>query len=413
MNKKNIWLINQYSYPPGKSGWRRHFDLFRYFDRGKYNIDIICGSFLHNSEKQHLLKKNEREGFIEEEGIKYHILRVMCYSKHIDRLIAMIQFFFKVIFFSKKLLKKSKPDIIIASSPHPFNGLAGMYLAKKYKCPFIIEIRDLWPETWVAMGATTRKSIIYKIFAYIEKKLYKNADKIVTLTANKDYYISIGVDEKKVEIVSNGVDLESYDSNLREYKTPLILPKDKFNILYTGSHAQGDSLDILIEVAKSLLNKRIEFHLVGEGVAKNELKKLVQNYNLDNVKFYDVVKKYEIPSLLKESNVLVMLLRDIPLYKYGMSPNKMYEYFASAKPIIFSGNVANDMVKEANAGISVEAENIEKIREAILALYNISKEEREILGKNGRKYVAENYDTKVLSKKVEKIILNLLEDKNV
>ena len=392
MNKKNIWLINQYSYPPGKSGWRRHFDLFRYFDRGKYNIDIICGSFLHNSEKQHLLKKNEREGFIEEEGIKYHILRVMCYSKHI---------------------KKSKPDIIIASSPHPFNGLAGMYLAKKYKCPFIIEIRDLWPETWVAMGATTRKSIIYKIFAYIEKKLYKNADKIVTLTANKDYYISIGVDEKKVEIVSNGVDLESYDSNLREYKTPLILPKDKFNILYTGSHAQGDSLDILIEVAKSLLNKRIEFHLVGEGVAKNELKKLVQNYNLDNVKFYDVVKKYEIPSLLKESNVLVMLLRDIPLYKYGMSPNKMYEYFASAKPIIFSGNVANDMVKEANAGISVEAENIEKIREAILALYNISKEEREILGKNGRKYVAENYDTKVLSKKVEKIILNLLEDKNV
>lgn len=219
--------------------------------------------------------------------------------------------------------------------------------------------------------------------------------------------------KKKVEIVSNGVDLESYDSNLREYKTPLILPKDKFNILYTGSHAQGDSLDILIEVAKSLLNKRIEFHLVGEGVAKNELKKLVQNYNLDNVKFYDVVKKYEIPSLLKESNVLVMLLRDIPLYKYGMSPNKMYEYFASAKPIIFSGNVANDMVKEANAGISVEAENIEKIREAILALYNISKEEREILGKNGRKYVAENYDTKVLSKKVEKIILNLLEDKNV
>lgn len=413
MNKKNIWLINQYSYPPGKSSWRRHFDLFRYFNKDKYNIDIISGSFLHNSENQHILKEEEKEIVIETEGIKYHILRVMGYSKHIDRIIAMVQFFFKVIFFSKKLLKNSKPDIIMASSPHPFNGLAGMYLAKKYKCPFIIEIRDLWPETWVAMGATTRKSIIYKIFAYIEKKLYKNADKIVTLTANKDYYISIGIDEKKVEIVSNGVDLESYASNLREYKSPLSFSKDNFNILYTGSHAQGDTLDILIETAELLSKEKIVFHLVGEGVIKEELKKMVELNNIDNVKFYNVVKKYEIPSLLKESDAVIMLLRDIPLYKYGMSPNKMYEYLASAKPIIFSGNVVNDMVKEANAGVSVEAENSKMLKDGILSLQKMTIEEREVLGKNGRKYVEENYDTKILSKKIEKIILNLLEDKNV
>ncbi|WP_338998852.1 glycosyltransferase family 4 protein [Fusobacterium animalis] len=413
MDKKNIWLINQYSYPPRKSGWRRHFDLFRYFNKDKYNIDIISGSFLHNSENQHILKKNEKERIIEAEGIKYHILRVMSYSKHIDRIIAMIQFFFKVIFFSKKLLKSSKPDIIIASSPHPFNGLAGMYLARKYKCPFMLEIRDLWPETWVAMGAITRKSVLYKVFAYIEKKLYKNADKIITLTANKDYYTLIGIDEKKVEIISNGVDLESYDSNLREYKSPLTFSKDSFNILYTGSHAQGDALDVVIETARILSNEKIIFHLVGEGVIKEELKKRVGENNIKNVKFYDVVKKYEIPSLLKESDAVIMLLRDIPLYKYGMSPNKMYEYLASSKPIIFSGNVVNDMVKEANAGISVEAENTEKIKEAVLSLYNMSKEEREILGKNGRIYVEENYDTKILSKKIEKIILNLLEDKNV
>ena len=413
MNKKNIWLINQYSYPPGKSAWRRHFDLFRYFDKNKYNIDIICGSFLHNSENQHILEENEKERIVETEEIKYHILRVMGYSKHIDRIIAMIQFFFKVIFFSKKLFKNSKPDMIIASSPHPFNGLAGMYLAKKYKCPFIIEIRDLWPETWVAMGATTRKSILYKIFAYIEKKLYKNANKIVTLTANKDYYTSIGIDEKKVEIISNGVDLESYDSNLKEYRSPLTFSKDNFNILYTGSHSQGDALDVLIETAELLSEEKIVFHLVGEGVIKEELKKIVEKNNINNVKFYERVKKYEIPSLLKESDAVVMLLRDIPLYKYGMSPNKMYEYLASTKPIIFSGNVANDMVKEANAGVSVVAENSKKLKDGILTLQKMTINEREILGKNGRKYVEKNYDTKVLSKKLERVILKLLEDKNV
>ena len=110
---------------------------------------------------------------------------------------------------------------------------------------------------------------------------------------------------------------------------------------------------------------------------------------------------------------MILPVRNKPLYKYGISPNKMYEYFASSRPIIFSGNVANDMVKEANAGISVEAENIEKIKKAILSLYNMSRDKREVLGKNGRKYVEENYDIKILSKKIEKIILNLLEDKNV
>ena len=99
MNKKSIWLISQYSYPPGKSSWRRHFDLFRHFNKNKYNIDIVSGSFLHNSENQHILKEDEKERIIEAEGIKYHILRVMSYSKRLDRIIAMIQFFFKVIFF--------------------------------------------------------------------------------------------------------------------------------------------------------------------------------------------------------------------------------------------------------------------------------------------------------------------------
>lgn len=405
----NILLINQHSYPPGRSNWRRHFDLFKNFSKENYNIDVICGSFVHDR-KEEILNKGEKYRLINSEGIKYHILSGISYKSKIVRMLSMIQFFFKVLFFSKKI--KEKPDIIYASSPHPFNGLAGMYLAKKYKCPFILEIRDLWPETWVAMGATTRKSILYKVFAYIEKVLYKNADKIVTLTANKDYYTSIGVDEKKVEIVSNGVDLEKYDSLIKE-ESPVKFLKNKFNILYTGAHGTANCLEFILEVAKSIKNDNIIFNFIGEGEKKAELIKKAKEYNLKNVEFYPPINKNFIPSTLKNGDAMILPVRDEPLYKYGISPNKMYEYFASAKPIIFSGNVANDMVKDANGGISVEAENIEKIKEAILSLYSMSKDEREVLGKNGRRYVEENYDTKVLSKKIEKIILNLLEDENV
>ena len=405
----NIWLINQHSYPPGKSNWRRHFDLFKNFSKEDYNIDIICGSFVHDR-KEEILNKGEKYRLINSEGIKYHVLSGILYKSKIVRMLSMIQFFFKVLFFSKKL--KDKPDIIYASSPHPFNGLAGMYLARKYKCPFVLEIRDLWPETWVAMGATTKKSIIYKVFAYIEKVLYKNADKIVTLTANKDYYISLGVDEKKVEIVSNGVDLEKYDSLLKE-ESPVKLLENKFNVLYTGAHGTANCLDNILEVAKLIKNDDIVFNFIGEGEKKEELIKKSEEYNLKNVRFYPPINKNLIPNTLKNGDVMIVVAKNTPLYKYGISFNKIFEYFASSKPIIFSGNVANDMVKEANAGISVEAENIEKIKEAVLSLYSVSKSEREVLGKNGRKYVEENYDTKVLSKKIEKIILNLSEDKNV
>lgn len=405
----NILLINQYSYPPGRSNWRRHFDLFKNFSKENYNIDIICGSFVHDR-KVEILNKDEKYRLINSEGIKYHILSGISYKSKIIRMLSMIHFFFTVLFFSKKL--ENKPDIVYASSPHPFNGLAGMYLARKYKCPFILEIRDLWPETWVAMGATTKKSILYKIFAHIEKVLYKNADKIVTLTANKDYYVSVGVDEKKVEILPNGVDLEEYDSLVGE-ESPINFLENKFNILYTGAHGMANCLEIILEVAKLIKNDDIIFNFIGEGEKKEELIKKVKEYNLKNVNFFHPINKNFIPSTLKNGDIMIVAAKNTTLYKYGISFNKMYEYFASSKPIIFSGNVANDMVKEANAGISVEAENIEKVKEAVLTLYKMSKEEREILGKNGRKYVEENYDTKVLFKKIEKIVLNLLEDKNV
>ena len=405
-----ILIINQYSYPPSqKTNSRRHFDLFKNFSKKEYNIDIICGSFIHDRKEQ-ILDKKEKYRLVEEEGINYHILPGMSYKNNLSRMISMIQFYFKVLFFSKKL--KEKPDLVYSSSPHPFNGLVGMRLAKKYKCPFIIEIRDLWPETWVSMGATTKKSLLYKVFAYIEKVLYKNADKIVTVLANKDYFTSIGVDEKKVELVSNGVDLEKYDISIKE-ESPIKFPSDKFNIVYTGKLGTANYIEIILDTAKEIKEEKIFFHIIGEGEKKEELIRKAKENGLENLNFYPPVPKTSIPSILKEASLVIQTLKNTNLYKYGISSNKIYEYFAAAKPIIFSGNAINDMVTEANAGITVDAGNIAKLKEAILSLYSMTDEERKVLGKNGRDYVEKNYDTKILSKKLENIIARLLEGKNV
>lgn len=398
---KNIWLINYYSYPPGTSSWRRHYDLGKELLKYGYNIDIIGGSFVHDR-KKHILNKNEKYRIENHEGLRYHILNGISYSGSLMRILSMIEFMIKVFFYEKKL--KVKPDIIYCSCPHPFNGLISLYLSKKYKCKFILEIRDLWPETWVEMGAITRKSLIYKFFAWIEKLLYKKANKIITLMPGAFMYIEkLGIPKEKVEWVSNGVDLDEFDKNY--FKEPVYkFDKSKFNITYTGSIGIANALEELFEVAKDLREENIMFNIIGDGPLKDKYINCCRENNINNVKFYNPISKDKIPAILRESEVLMTFTKNSNLYKYGISPNKLFEYLASFKPIIFSGNVYNDVVKISNCGISVEAENKEKLKEAFSKICNFSQNKREELGQNGRGYLEKNFTNKVLTNKLLKIL---------
>lgn len=397
---KNIWLINYYSYPPGTSSWRRHYDLGKELLKYGYNIDIIGGSFVHDR-KKHILNKNEKYRIENHNGLNYHILNGISYSGSLMRIISMIEFMIKVFFYEKKL--KTKPDIIYCSCPHPFNGLISLYLSKKYKCKFILEIRDLWPETWVEMGAITRKSIIYKVFAYIEKLLYKKADKIIGLMPGIEIIKQKGIDENKIEWISNGVDLEEFDKNY--IKEPVYkFDKNKFNITYTGSIGIANALDGVFEVAKELLNENIMFNFIGDGPLKEKYINYCKENNISNVKFYNPVFKNDIPAILRESDILIVTTKKCNLYKYGISFNKVFEYLGAAKPIIISYDTEYDFIKEANCGFSVPAEDNREICKNILKLISLSKEEKQALGQNGRKYAEKNFNTKILSKKLDELI---------
>lgn len=404
--KKNIWVINQHCYPLGESNWTRHYDLFNKFNQEDWNIEIIGGSFVHDRRRQ-ILKNNEKFQIRKIDNLNYHILSGKPYKSSIYRVLTMIEFMFKSVFYAKKI--KNIPDIIYSSTPHPFNCLAGIYLAKKYKCKHIVEVRDVWPETWVDMGKMTKKNIIYKIFAVLEKYIYKKADAIITLTSNKNHYLELGIPEEKVHLVSNGVDIEKFDYNLANYKQD-ILPKNKFNIVYTGSIGIANALEVVIEAAEILKeNKDIHFNLIGEGELKNTYIEQVNEKKLNNISFYHAVEKKYIPSILKNSNLLIVALKNIELYKKnGISLNKIFEYLSSEKVIILAGYPDNDLIKISNSGLSIEPENSKAFVEAIMKIYFMSTTEREELGKNGRKYVEENFDWKILSKKVENIIINIV-----
>lgn len=402
---KNIWLINNYSYPPGTSNWRRHYDLCKELVKENYSVNVICGSFVHDRKNQ-ILEKNEKLRVEKHSGINYHILKGMSYEGSLKRIISMVEFMTKVFFYSKKIT--NKPDIIYCSCPHPFNGLISLYLSKKYKVPFILEIRDLWPDTWVEMGAMTKRNPIYKIFEYIEKLLYKKADKIIGLMPGIEVFKEKGVKEDKAIWISNGIDLDKFDIDSKKepkYK----FDKNKFNFLYTGSIGIANALDIVMEIANKLKeNDKIQFNFIGEGPLKQKYLEYIKENGLKNIKFYDGVAKEEIPAILKEADCLFVSTRKCNLYRYGISFNKVFEYLAASKPIIISYDTKFDIIKQANVGISVPAENEKELYDSFLKMQSISEIEREKYGKNGRNYAKINYDTKVLAIKLKKIIDELI-----
>ena len=396
---KNIWFINEHDAPPEFEKTRRRYDMCKYLLRlGKYKLHIICGAFLHGTQNKYTYGKNQKKN-VNIDGIDVHILKGVKYSSNIKRIFSMLIFMLRVIFF--KFPKDNKPEIIYASSPHLFAALGALILAKKNKAKYILEIRDLWPETWVQMKIIKKNGIIHKFFLKLEKYLYKKADRIIFLGENFNYILSLGIDKNKIYTVSNGVDLEEFGKNMN---SPIKLDIEKFNITYTGAVGIANNLDELLDLAKLIDNDAIIFNIVGHGPLKEHLKNRVEKEKILNVKFYEPIDKIFVPSLLKSSDILIVLLLNIDLYKVGMSLNKVFEYLASSRPILFYGNTVSDYVARSNSGISVPAGEILKLRDACLKLYNMSTEEREELGRNGRNYVEENFDWRVLANKVDQII---------
>ena len=405
---KNIWFINEYDLPPKFSKYRRRYDMCKYLlKKNKYKLNIICSSFMHGTGGQYAYNKKEK---IEYQGINVYILKGISYIGNIKRFFSMLVFMLKIIFF--KFPKEEKPDLIYASSPHLFAALGALIQAKRNKCKFILEVRDLWPETFVQIGAIKRNGIIHKFFLILEKYLYKNADKIVNLDPFFDYMINLGISREKMIFLSNGVDLEEFD---RKQNLEIDLDKNKFNITYTGAIGIANNLDPIIDLAKLVSDENIMFNIVGYGPLKKFLVERVENEKLKNIKFFDPIEKSKVPEVLRESDVLILSVLPIDLYQYGASFNKLFEYWASSRPILFFGNVKPDYIKESNSGISVTTNSIDDLKSACLNLYNISEVDRLELGKNGRKYVEDNFDWKNLVNKVDKVFDELLqgEIKNV
>ena len=289
-----------------------------------------------------------------------------------------------------------RPDVVIATSPQLLVALSGWWLAKVKRVPFIFEVRDLWPESLVAVGATREGALLHRVLKNIAGFLYRRADRIVVVTpAFQDHLIRFWrVPADKISIVENGVETDLFrpDSAVQEPPQELMPPEigrdRRFVVCYVGTMGMAHGLETLIAAAEELQTAlpNALFLLIGEGAEKQHIVSLVAARGLGNVRFLSQQPRHRIPSLLSAADLCLVMLKKQDLFR-TVVPTKLLEYMACGRPVIVAvDGQARQIVEDAHAGLFVPPGDSHALAQAIRALAH-NPSERCQMGINGRQYI--------------------------
>lgn len=401
---KTIWMINHYALP--YEG--RHYKLAEKLAERNYRVKIICASTSNPHIK--FSEKNTRQTEMIN-NILFSFIKAREYTGNgKDRMKNMMEFAFRAYRHERKE-KNEKPDVIYASSVHPLSWITGYLLARKYKAKFIVETRDLWPETLIRMGRIKETSIVAKMLYKLEAFMYKKADHLIfTMPGGEKYLKEQKINYKAATNINNGVDLEEFNENLKKFQYDLQKKADSFNVVYTGSMGIANALDHILEAAKMLQEKNehhIQFHFFGDGYKQAELEHFAQTHQLENVIFYGKVEKKYIPSILNQADINIATSQNLSIYQYGISLNKLFDYFAVGKPILSNIPTPFNKIETYECGITVEPDSAEALATGIINLSSLNEETYHWYCRNNLE-TAKKFDFTKLADQLEEIINGLI-----
>lgn len=404
-----VWIVNHYAVDPGvAASGSRHFSLSKRLAELGWTPVVIAATSGHNSPGQHL---SNREPWVQSdrEGMTFRWLRTSEYAGNgLGRVVNILQF-------TVALLRRRStrglpaPDIIVGSTVHPLAAWAASVVAKRLGVPFVFEIRDLWPQTLIDMGKISANGPVALFLRALEKHLCNRAASIITLLPRaSDYLQSVGVDPAKVIWISNGTDA-------RQFASAPPVPSGPFTFGYFGSLGYANGMTNIVRGFGSFLAQTevadCRLSIVGSGPQRSQLESLADELGLAaHVDFQDAVPKDQIPAVATRSHALVLNLLDLKIYRYGISLNKLFDYMAAGRPILFAGNPVNNPVQDADGGICVGADDPTEIARGMMQMWNASTEQRETWGANAAVHVAENYDYRVLGDKLDRVLGAIVSD---
>ena len=382
----------------------RPYYLAREWVKAGNNVRIICASFSHLRRLNPFVKRDFECGIID--GIEYQWVKTCEYQGNgAKRVLSIYQFVSKIKRYAKKIVKEFNPNVVIVSSTYPFDAYAGKKIANLANAKFIFEGHDLWPLTLIEIGGMSEKHPFIKKMKKAEKFAYQQSDTVVSLLPYAyEHMLECGLQNvEKFHHISNGIVVEDWNN-----PEPLPLEHEsllnklrgngKFIVMFTGGHAISNMLDTLLDCAAVTKSDDIAYVLIGSGVEKERLISRKEDEKLCNVYFLPPINKKAIPTALKKADALYIGAA-APLYRYGVSINKIYDYMMAEKPIISGLNARNNDVLDANAGVAFDFNSIESLKQCIYQLIEMSEEDRKQMGKNGKQWVINNCDYKILAQR--------------
>jgi len=404
----NILLINHYAGAPELGMEFRPYYLANEWMNKGHHVLIIGASF------SHLRKKQPRHRFERLGRVPVYWIKTNQYKGNgAGRIISMLLFVLKLYFLPKKLFKKFKTDVVIASSTYPLDNFPAKKIARKFKAKYIYEIHDLWPLSPIELGGFSKNHPFIKVMQMAENYAYKNCDAVVSMLPKAENHCKQqGLKDGKFHYVPNGI-VKSEWQNATPLPTEhqLLIQKlksdHKFLIGYAGAHGIANSLKAVIDAVAELEKENVAMVLVGTGQEKEKLTLYVKNKLINNVYFLSPIVKNAIPSFLSQMDILYIGLQKQSLFRFGISPNKLFDYMMAQKPIIQAIDAGNNPVREADCGISVEPDNVENIKMAIFTLLHADNEERTRLGNNGFNFVNRYHTYDVLGRRFLEIMIKL------
>lgn len=403
-----IWWINQFALPPTAAGGTRHYSLARGLVEQGHEVVVFT------STTSYMVRDTVTGGVArtrqDHDGVRFEFLPVLPGAGFVGRLREMFDFAERMdaeVRRSRRRLDGSVPipDLVIGSTPAPPAALAGRAAARRLRVPFFLEVRDIWPESLIQLGRYPSWHPVMQTLAWMQRRLLADARGAISILPNAvPYFRGMGLAEADVCLLPNGVDLSLVPAVRplppRAAGEPLVC-------MYAGSHNVANDLMTLLDAIARVQAQApgsVRWVFVGDGPSKPALRQRAEALGLRDVEFRDPVPKAAIYDVLAEAHVLLMPLKAVEVYQFGISPNKLWDYLAVGRPVIFGLTAANDPVRQSSAGRSVAPEDPAALAAAVLDLVDLPDAALRELGSAGRAYVEREHDLSKLARRLEQFL---------
>ncbi|HSG43930.1 MAG TPA: glycosyltransferase family 4 protein [Anaerolineales bacterium] len=386
-----ILLINQAFVSPDEPGHTRHFEMAKFLQSRGHELVIVASDLNYQTGQRTVARKGI---FAEQNFDGVRVLRSYIYPalhrSYFWRIISFFSFMFSSVWTA---LQVKDVDLVMGTTPPIFQAVSAWFVAWIRRRPFLLEVRDLWPEFGVSMGVL-KNPVVIALARWLEMFLYKRATHImVNSPAYKEYMIGRGVPETKVTYIAYGTDVDMFNSSVNGSSIRKELGvDDKFVVLYAGALGQANDIDTILRAAGRLKKEeKIRFVLFGDGKERTRLQSEAERMKLSNVNFAGVRPKKDMPQIVASADVCLAILQDIPMFRTTY-PNKVFDYMSAGRAtVLVIDGVSRKLIEDSYGGVYVQPGDDKQLAETILDLsknVDIVKQ----MGLNAREYLVEHLD---------------------